>query len=928
MFVMVLAVAAGLSRAALAKDPPTTLPITIDALTVEATVARGPIQVGVVTGVPRTIYNVSYAVTPAEPEIMARQYLKENRGILRLSDPMLADLSVRATRRGLAGTTVRFEQTFQGIPVLVPDIAVTIDRASRVMYVTNGYAPGVAVASTTPSVSLASARATAIAHLNVSGTLASETSRLVVVPEDKGGRLAWQFKMVPQATPVGDWEVLVDAQTGVVFHAVDRALYAAGSGFVFDPDPLGTAHATYGQPGYSDAGDVTTAQLDAARSTRTLNDITDIGGGVYKLQGPWAQIVDFEAPAKGLFTQPSTTFNFDRAADAFEAVNCYFHIDHIMRHINLTLGIPLTPFQYVGGVRYDPSGLSGADNSHYIPSSGQMAFGEGGVDDAEDADVVIHELGHGIHDWLTSGSLSQVNGLSEGTGDYICQSYSRSLGQWASNEAPYNWTFSWDGHNEFWAGRITNYGALYPGGLTGAIHTDGQIWATCLMRIWNDIGRNQTDKAVFEGLAMTNSSTNQNDAAQAVLQAAVAMGYSNAEISAMASRMQATGYTVSVGVDYVASSFSDACPTDPGQNNGILEPGENADIIVNVKAATFARTGVSGVLTTSTPGVTIVDGNATWPDLQPGVSTPCDAPYFKVYLDPTVPCLSTVNFQLAISSNEGGPFPMAFTRTVGQAVAPAGLPLSIPDNAPAGATSTLTVGSNLTLTDVNVRVAITHTWVGDLVIKIKSPANTEVILLDRPGVPASQFGCGDNDMNVTFDDASGTVLEAFCSGSTPWFNGTAKPVGLLSAFNGQSTQGNWVLTVTDLAGQDVGSVTAWELITQPPLVGVCDTCQSLVGVPVPTRGSQVALGANHPNPFSLSTDISFELARPGRATLRIYDVAGQVVATLVDGELSAGPHTVRWDGRDQSRTQVASGVYFYKLSTGNDHGMRRMLVVH
>ena len=171
-----------------------------------------------------------------------------------------------------------------------------------------------------------------------------------------------------------------------------------------------------------------------------------------------------------------------------------------MRHINFTLGVPVTPYQYAGGVRFDPSGFNGADNSHYLSGTGVVTFGEGGVDDAEDADVVIHELGHGLHDWLTAGGLSQVNGLSEGLGDYVAQSYSRSLAQWTSAEAPFHWTFSWDGHNVFWAGRITNYSATYPAGLVGQVHTDGQIWVTCLMRIWNQIGRNATDRAVYEGI--------------------------------------------------------------------------------------------------------------------------------------------------------------------------------------------------------------------------------------------------------------------------------------------------------------------------------------------------------------------------------------------------------------------------------------------
>ena len=910
-----------------AKGQPQRLPMVLDAPAVEATEARGSMRIGVESGVPRALYGVNYAVAPGEPEAMARQYLRENRALLRLADPGLGDLVVRATRRGRAGTTVRFEQRVQGVPVMAPDLAVTIDRTNRVTYVANGYQPGVAI-STTPTVSAATARASALAWLQVRGALAHDATRLVVVPDGKAARLAWHVQLVPSETPTGDWEVLVDAATGTVFRAVDRAVYVDGSGFVFDPDPLGTAHATYGTPGYSDAGDLTTPQLDAARSTRTLPDLTDIGGGTFKLQGPYATIVDTESPFKGLFTQPGTTFNFDRAADAFEAVNCYYHVDQIMRYINTTLGITVMPFQYAGGVRFDPSGLSGSDNSHYTPSTGQIAFGEGGVDDAEDADVVIHELGHGLHDWLTAGGLSQVNGLSEGTGDYVAQSYSRSLGQWAPNEGPYHWVFSWDGHNEFWPGRVTNYGALYPGGLVGQVHADGQIWSTCLMRIWNDLGRDLTDAAVYEGLAMTNSASNQNDAAQAVVQAAVAMGYSTSQINTMVTHMRNTGYTVSVGVDYVTNASTDHCATDVANENGIIEPGETVDLAVTVVASTFARTGVSGVLTTTTPGVTILDNTATWPDLTPGVPEVTDAPHFRVRLAEDVPCLSTVSFQIELTSNEGGPFPIAFTRSVGQVVVPGDLPLAIPDNNAGGASSTLSVGFNAVLTDVNVRVAITHTWVGDLVIKLRSPALTEVVLLDRPGVPASAFGCGDNNLDIIFDDAAVTVLENFCGGQTPWFSGTAKPVGLLSAFNGQSTQGNWVLTVTDLAGQDVGSVTAWELITTPAIVGVCDPCLDPTAVPVPSRpGGRVELGANHPNPFSRSTEIAFALEEAGHATLRVYDVAGHAIATLVDRELPAGPHAVSWNGRDDARGEVPTGIYFYRLTVGNHQGMRRMLLV-
>ena len=62
---------------------------------------------------------------------------------------------------------------------------------------------------------------------------------------------------------------------------------------------------------------------------------------------------------------------------------------------------------------------------------------------------MIHELGQGIHDWVTNGGLSQQEGISEGTGDYLATAYSRDFKQWSTTDAQYNWVYNWDGHNEF-----------------------------------------------------------------------------------------------------------------------------------------------------------------------------------------------------------------------------------------------------------------------------------------------------------------------------------------------------------------------------------------------------------------------------------------------------------------------------------------------
>ena len=346
---------------------------------------------------------------------------------------------------------------------------------------------------------------------------------------------------------------------------------------MFDPDPLSAAGVAYGG-NYVDGNDATNAQLDAARSNVTLLDIT-FSGGMYSLVGPYAEVMDFESPNEGLFAQASNVFNFNRQQQGFEAVNVYYHVDHSMRYINETLGITLTPLVYSSGVRFDPHGLNGADNSYYLGGSNRIAFGEGCVDDAEDADVVIHELGHGIHDWITGGNLSQVNGLSEGCGDYWAQSYSRSLGQWSSGDPQYNYMFDWDGHNVCWGGRITNYGATYPGGLVGQVHTDGQMWASVLMEIYDIIGRTKTDAAFLEGLAMTGSSTNQQDAAIAVRQAAVDMvvagryGFTCTDVDVIEARFAARGYTLPT-VDCEALSIPDeelkTLTIYPNPTNGIV----------------------------------------------------------------------------------------------------------------------------------------------------------------------------------------------------------------------------------------------------------------------------------------------------------------------------------------------------------------------
>ncbi|MBD3167975.1 MAG: T9SS type A sorting domain-containing protein [candidate division Zixibacteria bacterium] len=80
-----------------------------------------------------------------------------------------------------------------------------------------------------------------------------------------------------------------------------------------------------------------------------------------------------------------------------------------------------------------------------------------------------------------------------------------------------------------------------------------------------------------------------------------------------------------------------------------------------------------------------------------------------------------------------------------------------------------------------------------------------------------------------------------------------------------------------------------------------------------------ALGQNYPNPFNATSAIPFELAENGNVSLKVYNLAGQLVETLLDGQMQAGSHVINWDA-----SSVASGVYFYKLEAGNYSSTRKM----
>ena len=484
------------------------------------------------------------------PEAAARAFLKASAGEMGLRAD-LSDLKTESITNTPAGYVVRFQQVIQGLVVDRSDLVVSLSQDKIPLTYVNDtmrVSQTAALNEIAPAFHITEQEALARVYEELKLTASPTKQEITRKVMFEKGKLRSVY-LIQLSAPLDRryaWEVVVDAETGVIYRSRDlivnqrraRAMVAVN---VFDPNPtIKSGFKLNGTAGYSDSNNADSGFFQSMMTDVSLDNVTLRSDGKVELSGPNVVIADSEAPKNPDCTFRGSSYKLRRNDPCFDAVNVYYFIDKEMKYLNGTLGFRLHPIKYSGGVRVDPHGLNGEDNSHYSPFSDELAFGEGGVDDAQDHDVIIHEMGHAIHSWITRGHLSQVEGLSEGSGDYWAASYDRQFMR--PNHLAYNWTFSYDGHNEFWPGRVTNVTSKYPAGAKGEIHTAGQLWATVCMEIYDVIGKEKADRLFWTALSGLSESSSQLDAAKAYVVATQQLY--PADLNTVIQKFKNRGYSV------------------------------------------------------------------------------------------------------------------------------------------------------------------------------------------------------------------------------------------------------------------------------------------------------------------------------------------------------------------------------------------------
>lgn len=456
------------------------------------------------------------------------------------------ELKLLEKRESLSGTHYRYFITHKGFKVFNNDIIITLNSQKEVVRVFSNISNKLKFDESVVTFSKEQAMEFAWNSLRADKSLTFYPNVSLGFYEAKEKLVLTYNVSISTEVPYGHWDVFINSQDGSILKVANQVeptkniassealvenkkrlsfqealsqlkdkrikndinktlnsfkLYS-GKALVFNPNPNTVLNSL------TINNDSPNLEFEDAYSEEDLNNFS-ITSSRYSLSNSELVLEDFESPSSKVTTNTSKDWLFKRdKKNQFLDTMTFFHLDKSMNYLK-DLGFKGDKKVFRKILTVDSNGAGGADNSYFSPSENALSFGHGCVADNEDADVILHELGHAIQINIVGSNWygGDTGAMGEGFGDYWAASYSYTTKN-GKNFKP-DWVFKWDGHNSCWGGRVLdkvnmkyshskNYGAHQ--GVAGGV--SDELWSTPIFQAFKELYDQGVERGVMDRIIL------------------------------------------------------------------------------------------------------------------------------------------------------------------------------------------------------------------------------------------------------------------------------------------------------------------------------------------------------------------------------------------------------------------------------------------
>ena len=366
---------------------------------------------------PKEIWGFRAKGARGKPAERARAFLRANRELFGLAG-VASRIKLTRTIESLGARHLIFQQSHLGLRIHRAYVTVHMDRQNRVYLTKNRAVPSDFLpvksdpAQSKFTWSRERARRRAVRSVSRDGRSCKVLDvEKLWFPEGKFVRPAFRVR-IHRLKPVQDWIVYVDARNGKLLSKYDNLSMRRAQALVFDPNPVVTLNdwvsllSETGRAKEPPAGAYQSVALKNLKSTGYLD-----GLHVSTCQ------------TRRRVRRPDLRFNFKSTEAGFDETMVYFHIDRAVEYLR-SLGYRGKRAIFSEPIEVNAHGTR-MDNSWYSAGLRRLTFGTGGVDDAEDAETILHEFGHALQDAICPdfGQSLEAAAMGEGFGDYFAASF-------------------------------------------------------------------------------------------------------------------------------------------------------------------------------------------------------------------------------------------------------------------------------------------------------------------------------------------------------------------------------------------------------------------------------------------------------------------------------------------------------------------------